>query len=407
MFLQIMSLAWRNLWRKKRRTALTLSAIALGLGAMILTVNITAGTERRLINSSTQSLTGHAQIQHKDYRETGEPEFRLHNVDALLAKLDADPGIAAASPRIITTVLAAMGDRSSSLTLYGVDPQREGQITNWQKRLKAGSYLSETNDVMIGAKLAEKLEVEEGGKLVLTSADLITGDLNSQLVRVSGIVVSESGLLNSYAVITTLELARKLSGLEEDVHQIALTSSAVLEDVESLQQTLSAYEDPAREVAHWRILLEPLIGMMEMQDFFEWIMFGVIFLLAAFGIANTMGMSILERVREFGVLQAIGTTPGGLGMMVFTEYVTLGITGAALGFGVGVGVSQLLAVTGIPLNNVEMMGMVMNEPLYPVMDYGRSLLMAVVFLLLVPLFAIVPIRKVMKYEPAQSLRFEG
>jgi len=407
MWLTTMMLAWRNLWRSKRRTSLTLGAIALGLASLILIVNLTKGTKARLVNSATETMIGDAQIHREGYRETGEPELWMADGDVLVETVRADPRVTAASPRLFAPALAAMGDRASSLTLMGIEPTHERAITSWDEHLVAGDYPSTGNRVLIGAELADKMELEVDGKLVLTVADLETGELNSQLVRIAGLLVSENPSLNAYTVITPMPLARKLTGLESGCHEIVMTLDADLEDQAALEAILSTWSAPDRELVPWQVPMAALIGMLELQDMFLWITFAVIFLLAALGIANTMSMSILERIRELGVMQAIGTTPRELGRMILMEYIWMGFTGCLAGLALGVGFSLYFQEVGISYDNVEMMGMVMREPIYALMDWPGTLEQTLVFLVLVPVLAWFSIRKVTRIDPASALRFEG
>ena len=402
----VTKLAWRNLWRQKRRTVITLSSIAIGLGMMIIFVNLIEGMRMRLIKSATDSMIGDGQIHSRAYRQTGDPELWMADGESLLNQLNAHADIRVAAPRLLAPCLAAMGDRASSLTLCGVNPALERQVTNWDDRLLQGTYLDGDNRVLIGKKLADKLELEIDGKLVLTVADLHSGELNSQLVRIGGILATESAMLNEHMVIVPLPLARHLTGLQKGLHEIAMKLDADRQDEAALTQLLEPWKAPELEVVTWQQVVPGLIKGMEFQDLFIWIAFVVVFILAALGIANTMGMSLLERIREFGMLQAIGTTPTNLGGMVLCEYICLGLTGGLLGLGIGLALTFWLGTYGIPLDNVEMVGMVLNEPIYPILDLKGTLLQFTVFCGLVPLLAWLPIRKVLNQDPAASLRFD-
>lgn len=408
MWAKMISLAWRNIWRQKRRTILTLSAISLGLGSLIFLFNLGEGMQERIITLGTNSLVGDAQYHAPDYLTTGDPDLYMKGVDAMLETARAHPQVTAVGPRIFAPVLAAMGDRSASLTLMGMEPDAEAKITNWQRRVMEGSWFTgKENQVMIGTKLAEKLELTAGSKLVLTASDWETGDLSSLLVRVVGILSSENAEVNAHMVLVPTELANRLLGLNNAAHELVFKINADLEDQAALETILASIAPPNVEAIPWQGRMVALLKGMEVQNKYMVATFAVVFILAALGIANTMGMSILERIREFGVLQAIGTTPREMAGMVVLEFTTLGALGALAGLSLGLALTYLTMHTGIPMTDVEVVGMVLNEKLKPVLVWDTCLRYTTLFAALVPLLSILPVRKVLSYDPATSIRFNG
>jgi ABC-type lipoprotein release transport system permease subunit len=303
-------------------------------------------------------------------------------------------------------VLVAMGDRSASVQLCGIDPQREARITNWRDRLMAGSWFEAENQVVIGRKLAEKLELEVGGKMVLTTANLIDGELSSKLVHVGGILWTQNPELDRQTVVTHLSLARELTGLQDGVHEIVLKLDGELADRAVLDRKLEPLRGEGVEVVPWQDLMPALLDGLEMQDQFMGLTFAVLFLLSALGIANTMGMSLLERTREFGMLQAVGTPSRALGTMVVSEYACMGLLGGWFGYLLGMLATWYFAANGISFNDLEMAGLVLNEPLFPEVDGPRMLRYTLIFCLLVPFLSWLPIRRVLKRDPVEALRFE-
>lgn len=407
MWRYLCQLAWRNIWRQKRRTALTLAAIALGLGVLIFSHNLVLGMRARIIAIGTGSLVGHGQFHAPGYLETGDPEMYMNNIDAILARARENPKVVVAAPRIHGPVLAAIGSRSASLTLLGVDPHQEAGLTNWRKRLARGRWLREQREVLIGVGLAERLELEAGSKLVLTASSLKTGELNSVLVHVAGILASEDAELNEQMIVAPRPLAEQLLDMQNQAQEIAFRLHADLADEAALRAILASIAPPEVEALPWQARMVPLLKGMEIQDIFLTGTFFVICLLAGLGIANTMGMSLLERIREFGMLQAIGTGAFELGAIVILEYILLGLLGALSGFGLGMALTVLARTYGIPMGNVEVLGIIFSDPLYPALEIRKPLIYAGAFFLMVPALAIVPLRKLLQRDPATSLRFNG
>jgi len=406
MVLLVMALAWRNLWRQKRRTTITVTAVAVGLGGMVFMVNLMMGMRNRLTTIATESIHGDAQLHSLDYRQTGDPDLFFADGDALLQRVAAQDKVREAAPRLYAPVLAAMGDRAATLTLCGVDPAREQNVTNWRKQLWQGAWFELPNQVLIGRKLADSLEVEVGGKLVLTAADLRSGELNSQLVYVGGVLWSQNPSLNEHMVIAPMPLAQQLVGLQGTFHEIALKLDAPLDDRAALEAVLADFAGPDLEAVPWQTLMPGLLQGMKLQRLFMGITFSILFLLAALGIANTMGMSLLERSRELGMMQAIGTSPAVVGCMVVLEYSCLGLLGVGLGFVLGQALTLYFMQVGIPVVNVEVIGMVLNEAIHPGFDWAATIKYLVIFCLLVPFLSWGSIRWLQRRDPVEALRFE-
>jgi len=406
MWKTISILAWRNLWRNKRRTLITLSAVSLGIAALVFVSSLVKGMDARLRQSATGSLIGDAQIQRDGYRQTGEPELLISGVSQLVAGLERNPSIEAASPRVIYPCLAAMGDRSRAVVLLAVEPQRERNVTNWEGRIYSGHYPKQRKDVLLGNKLAERLELDVDAKLVVTLAALGTGELQSQLVRISGLMVSENPLLAENCIVMTMELAESMLGVSDRAHEIAIRLPSQDLGPEEIVAQIGPPSDQDLDLLPWQTIMPELESIGKLQDVFMLIAFAIVFCLAAMGIANTMGMSILERMQEFGVLKALGTTPKQLAQMVACEYLTLGFIGALIGYGLGFGISSYFAHVGIPISDVEVMGVALNDPVFPIFDLVKSVGIAAIYAILTPLLSWLPIRRVNRMDAMQALRFQ-
>jgi len=405
----ILTMAWRNLWRQKRRTLITLAAIALGMACLVFFMSLMRGFQVRLIGLGTQTMKGEAQLHVTDYQKTHETNLLISNLEQTREKAQSWRGVRAVTPRLFSPSLAAMGDRSVSVELIGVDPKTEPNISNWKERIWKGRYLEKPGDIMIGKKLAEKLELDIGGKLVLTAADILNGELNSQLFHVSGILWSQNPQLNQYSAIIHLEDAWVLTGTHDAAHEIALVfDSSLVDSIKNpsvIHHTLDSQIPEGLELHDWRELLPEVALMLKFQDFFLMLSFLMIMFLVALGMMNTMGMAIIERIREFGVLQALGTLPKLMVRMVMMEFLLMGICGALFGVLFGWIVTLICQYTGIPLNQVEVSGFVLTEPLYPAMDWLRAWMYAVMFCALIPIFTLIPVQRITKLDTVRALRF--
>ena len=295
-----------------------------------------------------------------------------------------------------------------------MDFARETRVTDWKKKIVAGSYpLSSPGSgpgddkaVLIGKGLAGKLELEAGARLVLTVARADGGDLEGALVRVAGIINTGIPLLDDHAVIGSLDLVGKVTGQAGRVHEIALRFDTPGRDRAELERLLAPLRTPDLDVQPWQVLAPMISGMMDLQAFYLALATAIIFGLAAFGIVNTMSMSLLERFKEFGVLRAIGTSPGRLLGLILAEAASLGAVGAALGGGLGVGLTLIFRETGIPLGGMEAMGVTIESAIHPTLNYPAVGLVILVFLVLTPLVALGPALRAARVVPVRALRSE-
>ena len=173
---QTFRMAWRNIWRNTRRTLLTGSAIGLGFALVVFFLTLVDGLLGNVFTVATDSMIGHAQVHAQDYAETRDVERFMPDGASVLNAVENTSGVSAASPRARGTGVLSIGDRSQLTQLIGIDPTREPQVTNWKSRIKKGRYIEKPGEVMIGHELAKKLEVELDTRLVLSVADIKTGE---------------------------------------------------------------------------------------------------------------------------------------------------------------------------------------------------------------------------------------
>ncbi|MBW1713233.1 MAG: ABC transporter permease, partial [Deltaproteobacteria bacterium] len=270
----------------------------------------------------------------------------------------------------------------------------------------AGSYPSRPEQVLLGQYLAEKLELTAGSKLVLTLAQVGSGEMNSLLVRVAGLVFTGNPGLDERAVIAPLALVQKALGLPGGIHEIALQLKAKGVEREHLAPLVKPLSGPGLEVVLWQELAPAVASMMELMGFYMALTVAIIFGLVALGIVNTMSMALLERFREFGVLRALGTSPLRLAGLILAEAGSVGLVGAAIGLAVGVSATAFFGIYGINMGSVEAMGVSFRSAIYPHLKFIDAAVMVVVFLALTPLVALGPALKAAKVEPVRALRHE-
>jgi len=380
--------AWRNVFRHKRRTFITGTAIALGLAALIFVDAIVKGTVDSLINAATGSFSGEAQIHAAGFRESQETGQVIVGSDAVLARLAGDPRVKAFSPRTLSFAMASSASEVSPVMMIGVVPDAERNFSRLAEAIAEGSFFGSaaarsgaSQEIVIGAKLAETLQARLGDRLVLTAAQAGTDELAQELFRVSGIFNFGMDEMDTGMVFVRLSKAQEMLSLNGGVHQIAL----ILKDPKIARNDSDPiwkdYSSGGNEAVGWPILFPQIHSVTGLADFATAILGVLLFGIIALGIVNTLFMSVYERMFEFGVLRAVGTRPGGIRKLVVYEAGALGLVSCVLGTILGFLVTFIISKTGLDYRGMEYMGVAFRDLLYPVMTVGQFIFFpAVVFL---------------------------
>jgi putative ABC transport system permease protein len=349
LFLRI---AMRNIARNPRRTLLTLGALGAGLAAYLFLSALGQGFFLQMRDNATDLLAGDMQIEMKGFRDELDPKLTLADSQQLLAAVRADPAVAAATSRLQATGMASSPVRSEPITLYGVDPRHEPDVTRLNTMVREGSYLStdasggpangkatrrsaaRSREIVIGRKLAERLAVRLGEKIVVL-APAADGSLGSAALRIVGIFETDNELIDGHVALTSLSSARRLLGVPQDATNIVarLVPTATLDATAA--ELRSALTQPNEQVVTWRTLLPEVDQMLELIRVNLYVILFVVFLVVALGVTNTLLMAVLERTREFGLQLALGTRPSQIVRTVLYESLVLAVVGVGVGIVAG------------------------------------------------------------------------
>lgn len=402
----IIKMAWRNLWRNPKRTAITGSAIAIGLATMIFYLGWMGGMTLHLVHTMTSSQLGYAQIHADGYISSREPELTIKKPADILERLKSRKGVIGAAPRIYGDGLLAIGDRSTNVTCIGYEEAQEKLVSGWSENLTSGGLPAGEREILVGVDLAEKLEIEVGSKVVLTIADIYTGDLNYILVKIAGILATNNPVIDKQAALMGLSPLQKALGIGDDIHEVALSLDVSPTDLEGIKWIIAPFNTAKTTAKPWQELVPVVANMVKLQSIYMGITLVIVFTLIAFGIVNTLSMSLLERMKEFGVLRALGTTPLRLAALVICEGAWLGVVGSSLGLFLGLIVHFILSKTGITMGNAEAMGVTFRSPIYPILDPTGIAVVTALFITLTPLVSLIVAKKAEKVDPIKALRHE-
>jgi ABC-type lipoprotein release transport system permease subunit len=348
-------MAWRNVWRNRRRTLATVGAMTLALWAMILYSALVDGWIGGMKKKVLDYEMGDLQVFAQDYRKSPSLYTKIDNVDELLAQFD-EAGYPAA-PRLLGSGLAAAGDQSAGISLRGVDVERDRGVSKVYENVIEGEWLdpADPTGVVIGRRLARILDVKLGAELVVLSQGA-DGSMANELYTVRGILGSIADGVDRGGVYMTEDAFRELMVLPEGAHQIMIRRPENVPLADAAVKVRSITGD--LDAKTWRELMPTLASMMDSTDVSMYAMFIIVYIAIGIVILNAMLMAVFERVREFGVLKALGVSPAGVLTLIFIESTVQ--TCLALGVGVLLTLPALwyLATAGIDLTSIGDMSVV-------------------------------------------------
>ena len=327
-------IAWRNLWRRKRRTLIT--GISIGFGVMLAVTFTGTGDYgyTNMINTSAIMGLGHVTIEPHGYNQTPSLDKRLRKTGQIRERVLAMPGVNDAIVRIMGQAMFASASKTIGGMFMGIDPAQESPEQNLLIRsLVQGEVFSgkDSRGVVVGSKIAEKLNLRIGKKLVYTTTD-VSGEIVSEIARVTGIFKTGVNEVDGGMVLLPINSVR--TTLHYDAQDATLLAVIINDQryAERMRDKISLAEgDPQIEVLSWQQTQTEMAGIITMDRSGNYISQFLIGLLIAAGILNTLLMSVLERTREFGVMMAVGMSPRTLFMLVVVESLWLAIIGIVIG----------------------------------------------------------------------------
>jgi ABC-type lipoprotein release transport system permease subunit len=340
----LLRVSWRNLWRNRRRTAITMAAVSLNTMILITTYALMDGLLNQTVQNATQLETGEAQLHAPGYLSERSLYNTLADPKAILAAL-GERSIDAV-PRAYGYGLVSQSTKSAGALFWGVDPALEEATFELAGHVAEGAFLDDSphKGLVLGKKLARSLNARVGSEIVVL-VQAADGSLGNDLFTVTGILRSVGEGVDRNAAIMHLEDFRQLFVMPEGLHEIAVNTKGRI-PLATLTETLSRLA-PQAQVKTWRQLLPTLSDMIQLSGA-SMTLFGAIFFLAAgLGVMNTMLMATYERAREFGLLKALGTSPWRIVRDVTAEAGLLACLSSVFGVLAGLAASYALQKIGL------------------------------------------------------------
>lgn len=400
----VLRLAWRNLWRNHRRTAIMLAAVVVGVWAMIFMIALMRGMVDDMLADGIRSLPGHVQIHNPGFRDDPTVSNLLPGLDADLAAALEQEDVVAWSTRVRVPAVIMSERDSRGVTLIGIDPAADAAISFVADDMAEGRFLEGTDDpgLILGRRLVDRLETEVGKRVVVMTQDP-DNEIADRGFRVVGVYEAQVASTEEAYAFAARGTLQSMLGIGDQVSEIAVLGSDY-RDVEALFARLDAAVGDRAEVLPWYELDRYLSSMLGMMDGFVLVWIVVIFLALSFGLVNTLVMAVFERVREIGLMMALGMKPGViLGQIIAESLMLLGI-GLLIGDIVAWATIQPLR-GGIDISMVsdgmEMMGV--GNTLTPSLQLSDVVLASVVVLVLGFFASLSPAVRASRYHPVEAI----
>jgi len=404
----IVSLSWRNVWRNKLRSSVIIVATTLGICAGIFSAAFYQGMADQRIEKAIKTELSHIQVHQKEFRNSNEIKDYIPDADKLNQELNQIEGVEGVSNRIVIYSMVSSAETGSGVKIVGIDPEQEMLTSNMFDKVVEGNYfeVKRKNQVLIGQKLAEKLKVRLNSKVVITLLD-IDNNITYGAFRVIGIFNTVNNAFDEANIFVRNNDLLKLVNLPANAcHEIAILVGNN-ENVNTIKDKVNQ-KATGLEVMTWLELSPEMSYLNEAMDLFMYIFIVIILLALLFGIINTMLMVVLERVKEIGMLMAVGMNKLRIFLMILLETVFLSLTGGIIGVIAGTMISNYFETRPINLATWADAYTDLGYDPFVYTSLNMELLVNVTVMVLITgvLASLYPAYKALKQDPSEALRTE-
>lgn len=405
----LLKLAWRNIWRNRRRSIITITTITFAVMLSVTMRGVQLGTYEVNIRHVVEVFSGYMQIQHPGYQSNPSLQKNVRYDAAIREILDAEPLVTSYTPRIAADGLVSFGENSLGAAMIGIDPQREARTSQMMSRINEGSlFESDTSlSVVVGYKLLQNLKAAIGDEIVIL-AQGYDGSLGNMKFRISGTVKTGSPEFDGIAVFMGLKSAQDLLAFYGRASVVAIMVDGLRDLPDAYDRLKEPIESSNHALLRWNEVMPDLQQAIDLDNISGILFLGILVIVVAFGITNTVLMSVTERFREFGITLSIGMPQSTLLSLVLLESLMIMLIGTLIGNMFAAGVNYYIVQNPIVFGGDF-------EAIYA--EYGflpriESTMRPSVFvnstlsILGVSLLAIIyPLVKVFKLEPLKGIRY--
>jgi putative ABC transport system permease protein len=402
----IIKMAFRNIFRQKRRSLLTGLSMFGGFVLAVIFIGWADGSYNNIIDNFTRYNTGHIQIHEGNYLDRPSIYKTIDDYPAVEGVLKKIPEIDSWAPRLYSVGLVSVGDKSSGARIIGIDPEAEDRTTSFNTKIIEGAAFSApfAHQALIGKGLAKLLNAGTGDEIVIVS-QAADGSIANDSYTIIGLVDSGNEVADRSAFYLPLGIAQDLLVLDNRIHEVAVTVRH-LGSVQPVTARLKQdFAGTKLDVAPWQVFAKSFYKAMSADMEGLWITLVIIVLIVAVGVFNTVLMSVLERIREYGVLKAVGTKPGQIVRLVLAEINILAVFAVLFGMAAGYFFNYLLSTHGVTLAQGFSYGGMVFKTMKSEINARSFYIPALTVFISAFLVGLFPAIKAARTDPAKSMRF--
>jgi len=402
-------IAWRNLGRSKKRTALALLAIAVAQFALLATDGLMRGYSDNIRLAITGPMVGHVQAHHPNWRRERALDLAIDEVDRIVSTIHEDPDVGDVSARIYAPVLVAPEEDAFVATVVGLSVDSESNPYGVLSGLK---HPLERGKVLMGYRLAKKIGARPGQEIAVVG-QAADGSLANDLYIVQDIIKCPADIINQSGIVMSLQDAQRLFVMPNQANEIVIRAKTSGKSRDITRRLSEKPRFATIEVLPWQVIVPELVVILKMSDYVGYFALVIVFVAAIAGIANTLMMSTFERMHEFGMLLALGTRPMRIVRLIVCEAIFIGILGVAIGTILGYGFVAGTAERGIDMASWGGEGQVedmayqgLNLPLhiYPRLEPVDSLVGLIAVIITSMAASVWPAWIAGRLEPVEAMR---
>jgi ABC-type lipoprotein release transport system permease subunit len=402
-------LAWRNVWRHRRRTLIVVLAIGLSMGLMLFYDGMIGGFEQAIYGNAIQVMGGNIQIHADGYADEIDPNplLPLEDDQTIVQAALAQPQVVAATRRINTGGMASSREGAFGVTIVGIEPEAELPISLIAQQIVEGRYLTADDQdmIFIGRGLALAMDVGVGDRITLVGR-ATHSQMRNRTMNIAGIYDVGMAEIEKRTIYMSLGEAQNLYGLNEQVTEVMVSLKQIGQEpavMRALKPLL-----PGHEIVSWQTNMPELQQTIEMKSGIMDIFGVIILVIAGIGILNMLLMAVYERTREIGLLGALGMKPRHISNLFLLEGALIGLVGLAFGVVFGLIINITLGQIGLDYSqftSITEYTALINERIYPTFGLEKIIQRTLTVVIIATLAAFLPAREAARNEPAEALHY--
>ncbi|GAB4541938.1 MAG: ABC transporter permease [Anaerolineales bacterium] len=399
---QLFKMAFRDLGRNKRRTALSALAVSFGVALLLLMASVVTGEMRGAIENTIKLQSGHLQVRPLNYDENKTSlkwEDLIADPQSAADKIQAMPQVTAATPRLFASGILALGEDSHGVQVIGIDPDSPASQI-FREGIISGAFLAadDREGILVGKPLAEKFNLRAGGKasLLVNTSD---GSVDEQLFTVRGIYTTNTAGYDENTVFMPLAKAQAFTRTENHASILFIT----LKDREQAEAVSAALQSATLQTVTWRQMNELIVSTEDFANAYMSVLYLIVLGITATVVTNTLVMAVFERTREIGILSAIGMKSRNIMAQFLAEGALIATFGILVGLALGAGLVAYFNQYGFYIGNMGVTGILMEDYIYAYLTLDAAVNLTLVAYVVTLVASLYPAALAARMEPVEAL----